>query len=108
MTKLQKKFLTVDWLHPTLTRLFSQVCILKYYIFIKTLVYNSIFYLVKSSEINRDMAEMDDFWDFSTLPNDHPLFNKSLENQLGYSKIETGGDAIISAIGNFNQWRKWR
>ena len=44
---------------------------------------------------------MDNFWDFSTLPNDHPLFDKTLENQLGFFKLETGADTIVSAIGNF-------
>ena len=56
---------------------------------------------MKSSNIIKDMSEMDNFWDFSTLPNDHPLFDKTLENQLGFFKLETGGDTIVSAIGNF-------
>ena len=56
---------------------------------------------MKSSNIIKDMSEMDNFWDFSTLPNDHPLFDKTLENQLGFFKLETGGDTIVSAIGNY-------
>ncbi len=39
------------------------------------------------------------FWDFSTLPEDHPYHDNSTRNKLGLFKLETGGDLICSTAG---------
>ena len=54
---------------------------------------------MKSKNLFEDMAKIPNFWDFSTLPEDHDYYDGSTINQLGKFKIETAADKIFSCAG---------
>ena len=59
---------------------------------------DSYIFNIQSKNLNDDLKNMGDFWDFSTLDEMHPLYNKSNMNKLGRFKIEIK-DHISSVCG---------
>ena len=64
---------------------------------------DSFLFSIESENLYEDLKKIENFWDFSTLPKDHPHYDPSTMNKLGYFKIETSGDRIYSCAGMFFQ-----
>ena len=62
---------------------------------------DSFLFRIKSKNLFEDLKKITNFWDFSTLPKNHPYFDDSKQNQLGFFKVETGGDRVYSCAGMF-------
>ena len=60
---------------------------------------DSFLFTVKSKNLYEDMAKIPKFWDFSTLPEGHDLYDGSTMNELGRFKLETAADKIFSCAG---------
>ena len=61
---------------------------------------DSFLFSVKSKNLYEDLSKIQNFWDFSTLPKNHPYHNPKTANQLGFFKLETGADKIFACAGN--------
>ena len=62
---------------------------------------DSFIFTVFSKDINKDLRSMENFWDFSTMAENHPLYDTSRRNLTGFFKIETSSDLICACAGNF-------
>ena len=51
--------------------------------------------------IREDLKDeiFENFFDFSTLDHDYVMYDASRESKVGFWKIETGSDAILSSTG---------
>ena len=56
---------------------------------------------VSTCDIRKNLSDklFDKFFDFSTLNHDDPMYDGSKESKVGYWKIETGSDTILSSAG---------
>ena len=56
---------------------------------------------MSTKNIRKDLRDniFADFFDFSTLDRDDPMYDASRESKVGYWKIETGSDTILSSTG---------
>ena len=56
---------------------------------------------VSTRDIRKNLSDklFDKFFDFSTLNHDDPMYDASRESKVGYLKIETGSDRILSSAG---------
>ena len=62
---------------------------------------DSYIFNVSTPDIRKDLTDniFHNFFDFSTLNHDDPMYDASRESKVGYWKIETGGDRILSSTG---------
>ena len=62
---------------------------------------DSYIFNVSTPDIRKDLTDniFHNFFNFSTLNHDDPMYDASRESKVGYWKIETGGDRILSSTG---------
>lgn len=62
---------------------------------------DSYIYNVCTPDIKKDLKDplFANFFDFSTLDDDDPMRDTSRESKVGFWKIETGSDKILSSVG---------
>ena len=62
---------------------------------------DSYIFNVSTPSIREDLKDeiFENFFDFSTLNHDDPMYDASRESKVGFFKIETGSDTILSSTG---------
>ena len=62
---------------------------------------DSYIFNLTTPNIREDLADkiFNNFLDFSTFNHEDPMYNTSRESKVGYWKIETGSDRILSSTG---------
>ena len=62
---------------------------------------DSYIFNVSTPSIREDLKDeiFENFFDFSTLNHDDPMYDTSRESKVGFWKIETGSDTILSSTG---------
>ena len=60
---------------------------------------DSLFYSIKTDDVYDDFSKMQQYFDFSNYPKDHPLYSRKNAAKLGYFKDESGGIPITEFVG---------